>query len=126
MLKPSGFVLLCAPATIRFLDPMNCVRDYLLSLEPDELRALATACGTTFNNLKKLAYNFERGYRPNALLAMQLELHSNQKVKRWDLIPERWHLTWDELKLASGAPPVPELRAIDLVAANDPAVREAA
>lgn len=100
---------------------MNTVRDYLLSLTPDELKALATAAGTTFNNLKKLAYNFERGYRPNAELAAQLELHSNQTVKRWDLIPERWDRIWLELRGAPGAPPPPERSA-----ANDSNLQEAA
>lgn len=77
---------------------------YYQSLTPAERADLAQRAGTTAKYLLKVMYAHKKGFRPSAELATQLEIASNQKVKRWDLIPEAWDRIWPELVGSPGAP----------------------
>lgn len=77
---------------------------YLLGLTPAQRVEFARACGTSLNYLWRLAYNHAKGLRPNAELATQIEVHSNQLVRRWESIPESWDRIWPELIGITGAP----------------------
>lgn len=83
---------------------MNKLHTYLLQLPPDARDPFAALTGTSLNYLWKLAYNFDKGLRPSAELATQIEIHSNQMVRRWESIPETWHRIWPELIDSPGAP----------------------
>lgn len=85
--------------------------DYIKTLTPQELEAFASKCETTCNYLWKLGRGFKRGLRAQPELCVLIEWHSNQKVRRWESNPERWHRIWPEIIGSSGAPDV---------AANDP------
>lgn len=77
---------------------------YYKSLSSDERIAFAQRAGTTHKYLVKVVYQHAKGFRPSAELATQLEIASNQEVKRWDLIPEAWDRIWPELLARPDAP----------------------
>lgn len=81
---------------------------YLIALSNEDRLSFAETCGTTLNYLWKIARGFEKKrYRPHPELAARIEAASNQKVRRWESIPERWHLIWPELVGSPGAPIAP-------------------
>lgn len=79
---------------------------YLRMLSPEERKAFASNCETTENYLWKLARGFhsEKKLRPAAEMSVSIETHSNQKVRRWESNPERWHRIWPEIIGSPGAP----------------------
>lgn len=77
---------------------------YLARLSNAEREEFAAKCETTVNYLLKLARGFKTGLRPQAELAVLIETHSNQTVRRWDLIPEKWARIWPEIVGTEGAP----------------------
>lgn len=87
--------------------------DFIKPLTDVELARLATQCRTTPLYLWKLARLIRRnGTSPmNALTACLIETHSNQKVKRWESIPDEWHVIWPELIGSPGAPCIPKMTA---------------
>ncbi|RZI82603.1 MAG: hypothetical protein EOP38_15430 [Rubrivivax sp.] len=92
------------------------LRAYLLNMPVDQRERWAAACGTSLNYLWRLAYNFDKGLRPSAELATQIEIHSNQMVRRWESIPETWHRIWPELIGLPGAPSLQQELAVEDVA----------
>lgn len=81
---------------------------YLKPLSEDEVARLAVQCRTTPLYLWKMARAHRRGqYLMKPLLACLLETATNQKVKRWESIPDEWHIVWPELIGSPGAPPIP-------------------
>ena len=86
------------------------LKKLLLSLPLAERKRFAAACESSLGHLQNVMY----GYKPcQAELASAIERESrrrygvHQTVKRWDLIPARWHLIWPELV---GAPDAPSLQ----------------
>jgi hypothetical protein len=79
---------------------------YLLTLSDAEREEFASNCRAKLNYLWKIARGFPRGMRPGAGLAARIETASNQKVRRWESIPETWHETWPELVGTAGAPDI--------------------
>jgi hypothetical protein len=43
-------------------------------------------------------------------MCVVIEAKSEQKVRRWDLRPDDWHLIWPELIGTKGAPKLARLR----------------
>jgi len=94
---------------------------YLLSLKEHEREKLAALCKTTQGYLFKLARNFHKGMRAHPTLASLLERYTDQKVRRWELNPEDWFITWPEMVGCDGVPPLPVLNSQALPPASDAA-----
>jgi hypothetical protein len=48
--------------------------------------------------------------RPGPRMCVVIEAVSGQKIRRWDLRPDDWHLIWPELIGTKGAPRPPSLK----------------
>lgn len=81
---------------------------FVLSLEQEEREQFAADVGCSLGHLQNVMY----GYKPCAPeLATSIEkevpkYRPHQTVKRWDLIPDRWHRIWPEIIGFDGAPEV--------------------
>jgi hypothetical protein len=81
----------------------------LTGLDEAGVKDLAERCETTPLNLWKIARKLRRGdAKVNPRLAAMLERETNQKVHRWDLIPDDWWWIYPELVGKEGAPQLPE------------------
>lgn len=69
----------------------------------------AVVCDCNPDQLRQWRYG-HANRRPGPQRCVVIEEKSDQKVRRWDLRPDDWHLIWPELREAPGAPRVPKLK----------------
>lgn len=79
------------------------LRSYTDSLPRGGIAALASKLGIERIYLSQLSAR-QNGREPSPALCVAIERESDQKVRRWDLRPNDWHLIWPELIGARGAP----------------------
>ena len=77
---------------------------YVKTLSEPQRLALAAAAGTTWNQLRNMAFS---GKACGPVLAAKMEQASGGIVRRWDLRPDDWHVIWPELLQVPGRPELP-------------------